>query len=524
MPGISLYMLRPPMLRVPVSLRRRTAIAYGSAAAVLIVGAAALTSIKWQQRASATVEHTYRMIGAIATVATRLSDARAAERAFGLTGDPRALAAYHAAAADAREAFARLRAATTDPTQRDRLAQVGPMLDQQLDPLDSAAAHPSPARADSVLRASDGPDAVALRDAMRSITRAMAAEEVEVLARQTAQYRRRQRYTVAIIVAGTALACLCIALTVGALSRGAHQLVDVNAQLNEQTLALEEQATELEATNEDLRTARDALEAQTAAAEHGAELERVARADADRANQAKSELLATMSHELRTPLNAIAGYAELMAMGLRGPLTAEQSTDLERIQRSQRHLLGLINSILAFARLEAGQEQFALTTVAVADVLTSIETMVLPQLAAKGLTYASRCADATLAVRADASKVTQILLNLVSNAVKFTDPDGRIDVTCDRAGDRAYLHVRDTGCGVPPEQLDAIFEPFVQVDRNLSRPVEGVGLGLSISMNWARRMGGGLTVASVLGEGSTFTLFLPVADLASTTGERPRLA
>jgi PAS domain S-box-containing protein len=237
-----------------------------------------------------------------------------------------------------------------------------------------------------------------------------------------------------------------------------------------------------------------------------------ARAEAEAANRAKADFLAAMSHELRTPLNAIGGYVELLDLGIHGPLADAQRGSLDRITANQRHLLGLINDILSFARLEAGSMDFDLHALSAHDVLASVESLVAPQAEARGVAYTWEPCDPSLRFVGDPERVRQVLLNLVGNAVKFTPPGGWVVLSF--AADDAWvqLRVRDNGVGIPPEEHERIFDPFQQVGRRLSQPREGVGLGLAISRDLARGMAGDLTVRSAPGEGSTFTLRLPRAE------------
>jgi PAS domain S-box-containing protein len=232
---------------------------------------------------------------------------------------------------------------------------------------------------------------------------------------------------------------------------------------------------------------------------------------AEAANRAKSQFLAVMSHELRTPLNAIGGYAELLEMGIRGPVTPEQREDLHRIQSSQRHLLGLINEVLNYAKLETGSVSYDIGDVVVRETLVAAESLVAPQARAKGLTLATTECEVDFVARADGEKLRQVVVNLLSNAVKFTDPGGHVEMSCSADADAVRIHVRDTGIGIPADKLHVIFDPFVQVRGDLARRHEGTGLGLAISRDLARAMGGDLTVESTLQQGSIFTLALPRA-------------
>ena len=236
-----------------------------------------------------------------------------------------------------------------------------------------------------------------------------------------------------------------------------------------------------------------------------------ARAEAEAANRAKGEFLAVMSHELRTPLNAIGGYAELIEMGIRGAVTDLQREDLRRIQASQRHLLRLINDVLSYAKLESGEEHYSIEAVSMHDAVSAAETLVAPQVRSKDLVLTLGDIAPGLTVLADAEKLRQIIVNLLSNAVKFTGRGGRIDVACVVVGTRVMVRVSDTGIGIPAEKLEMIFAPFMQVQGDLKRAYEGTGLGLAIGRDLARGMAGDITVESVPGTGSVFTLELPLA-------------
>jgi PAS domain S-box-containing protein len=330
------------------------------------------------------------------------------------------------------------------------------------------------------------------------LLRAKGGEDVAVLA--NAQRRERNGAHVT--------DCVCMQVVERrkyeeALLRAKKAAEDASRELELSQQKLEEQAVELEAQSEELRTINEDL------LDRSEQLER-ARAAADEANGAKSAFLAMMSHELRTPLNAIGGYAQLIEMGVHGPVTEGQRSALERISRAQVHLLRLVNEVLNLARIESGRIDYDIVTLPVRDVVAAVEPMIAPQLADRGLRF-EVSVPAGLKARADREKLEQVLLNLLSNAIKFTAAKGLV---CVEAGalpdekDRVYLRVTDTGTGIPAERLAQVFDPFVQVSTSHARRAEGTGLGLTISRDLARGMGGDLTVTSEEGVGSTFTITL----------------
>ena len=296
-----------------------------------------------------------------------------------------------------------------------------------------------------------------------------------------------------------------------ALQARTAELERANSQLESQAMELELQQQHLEDQASELMTQGEALQSlNDELMRRGAELEQQ-RAAADVANQEKSRFLAVMSHELRTPLNAIGGYVQLLEMGVHGSVTDAQREALGRIDRSQRHLLRLINDVLNLARIEAGRVDYTVERVVLAEVVASVMPMVEPQISAREL-HAEVAVPAELVARADSEKVQQILLNLLTNAVKFTDAGGRIDVAGgldELAEDRIFLRVTDTGTGIPFGMLEKIFQPFIQVPVSATRSSEGTGLGLAISRDLAVGMHGDLTATSELGRGSAFTLTLP---------------
>ena len=289
--------------------------------------------------------------------------------------------------------------------------------------------------------------------------------------------------------------------------------------------AFNRMAADVGASREDLATQTEEAQATAKELEHREAELRIVAAEAEKANRAKSEFLTVMSHELRTPLNAIAGYAELLLLEIRGPLTDAQRRDLERIRASQQHLLGLISSVLDLSRIESGRVSYDVTPIALDAFLTGLDSLIEPQAASKSLTLEYTPCARSLGVMADREKLRQIMLNLLSNAIRYTPPGGKISVGARATSDsQVEITVRDTGVGIAPEARDRVFEAFVQLDRSLTQPREGIGLGLAISRDLARGMSGDITVESNSGQGSLFTVTMPRVvlegdDGTSTSGE-----
>jgi signal transduction histidine kinase len=293
------------------------------------------------------------------------------------------------------------------------------------------------------------------------------------------------------------------AARMAALEEANHLLQTQARQLEHQTNEARELAHELALTNEELRAVVSEA--------------RKAWAAADAANRSKAEFLTVMSHELRTPLNSIGGYVDLLEMELRGPLTDAQKSDLGRIKRSQHHLLGIINDILNFTRLEATEVKFDIIDVPLRALIGDLDAVVSSLARAKSHAYRCSSPPATVYARADADKLRQIMINLLSNAVKFTPEGGRIRLSCTLLEKSVSINVEDNGPGIPHDKQEAVFQPFVQLDQGLTRTTDGTGLGLAISRGLARGMGGDVTVRSEAGVGSVFTVTVPLATRASST-------
>jgi len=227
------------------------------------------------------------------------------------------------------------------------------------------------------------------------------------------------------------------------------------------------------------------------------------------ASQHKSQFLANMSHELRTPLNAIIGYTEMMADGLYGTVSEKAGGVLERVQSNGRHLLGLINDVLDLSKIEAGQLVLAIEDYSVADMINTVMAATESLARAKGLQLESAVGPGLPMGRGDARRLSQVLLNLVGNAIKFTD-QGKVEIRAARMGEFFELAVVDTGFGIAPADQARIFDEFQQVDNTSTRKKGGTGLGLSISRRIVELHGGSISVESEVGKGSIFKVTVPI--------------
>jgi signal transduction histidine kinase len=477
-----------------------------SAASVLIFGVLAYRGVQNAFDAERLVTHTHQVIEANDAVLARVVDAETGERGYIITGDSAFLDPYRGAEQDAIAHIGDLRRLTADnPAQQARIGTLARLVNRRFTVLDArirTRREHGFERVQTDFAVNGGGKPV--MDSARAVLAGIAAAETGLLgARRTRQraYETEIAWTV-IIGAGTAaLLGLLISMMLSRSAAVERRLSrDVRQRADELELAntqLQDQASEMETLNEELQTTNDQLAERTV--------------EAEQANRVKADFLANMSHDLRTPLNAILGYIDLLETGVHGPMGSEQANDLRRIKRSAGHLRALITEVLDFAKIEAGQSQLAIEDVRMDAVVGELRPIVEQQVAAKGLTLETSCRSDPI-VRADREKIDQILVNLVANAIKFTDAGGSVAIECCTDGASVRIDVRDTGSGIPADKLDAIFVPFVQLEASGHRGNErGVGLGLAISRQLARAMHGDVTVESVVGRGSTFSLRLPRA-------------
>ena len=386
-----------------------------------------------------------------------------------------------------------------------------------------AHANPSVVLSDTAI---DLPEADGRTDGLSGDEVLMAREEITIGNQQlvvvseesvsTALALAANSRTVTIIITLVALSVAVVAVfvTVRSVVRPIEALSDVAGKLAAGEYAVRAQgsrqdefgalATSFNQMAEAIQVRDDAIRKQA----HELEL---ALAQAEESSRLKSEFLSTMSHELRTPLNSVLGYAGLLLMGIRGKLNDEGRDTVQRIQSSGEHLLTLINDVLDIAKIESGRLDLVKAPVEPKKLLSSWQQQISVLASEKGLTVKSYIDPALPnAILGDAERLTQIGINLLSNAVKFTDA-GKVTLDMLRAGpDKWVLRVSDTGIGIARDAQEYIFDEFRQVDGSYSRAYQGTGLGLPIVRRITEAMGGTITIESALGQGSTFTVTLPL--------------
>jgi signal transduction histidine kinase len=279
--------------------------------------------------------------------------------------------------------------------------------------------------------------------------------------------------------------------------------VDLERRVEERTTQLAEANRNLTAMNHELVATNEAL----------VDMNR----RLDEATRAKSEFLAAMSHDLRTPMNSILGFSGILVRGLAGPLNEEQHRQIGMINNSGKHLLELINGVLDLSRIEAGTMPLEISETKVAWLVELVAGTMLPLAREKGLELSCDVTPESGTITSDATRVEQILLNLLGNAVKFTD-SGHVTISAGRDGSDHLFEISDTGCGIRPEEMERIFDDFYQGGCPGLAKEEGTGLGLAVARRIAEALGGSIGVESTVGEGSTFTLRLPAVIKAASDG------
>jgi signal transduction histidine kinase len=479
---------------------------------MLVVVAWSIVLFRRGAEGRAWVRHTETVLATMSSALSHLQDAETGQRGYLLTDDDAYLEPYRKGRDSVGMELNRLRGLTADNAhQQSLLAALSPIVERRLVRLDSTIAARRAGDAKTALDIVKSGYGKLLMDSARVIFAELRREERRLLDRRV---RREESDEVTLRVAltfGLVLSGLISYMVSARFARHVSFHSSQAAELTQRNESLQQQQLEIELANQQLQDQQLELEAGAdQMREHMDELARTT-GELRQANAAKRMFLANMSHELRTPLNAIAGHVQLVEMELHGPITDAQKSALDRITRAQRHLLALINDILNFAKLDAGRLGYAMAATQVGAVMNDVTGMVETQMAAAGLSFASTLSSESNEVWADPEKLRQILINLFGNATKFTKSGGRVwfEVTRDAEDDHLLaLSVSDTGIGIPADKLDHIFDPFVQLNAMGLSSHQGAGLGLAISRDLARGMGGELTVSSEEGVGSTFTIKL----------------
>ncbi|MDP2137338.1 MAG: CHASE3 domain-containing protein [Candidatus Didemnitutus sp.] len=471
------------------SLEKLTVTAFvGAGLALLLVGTLAVRSLQRFKTDVVAVARSHEVISATEALLRDIVDLQTGMRGYIITGEERYLAPYRSGLAAVPGDFARLKNLTLDNSrQQERMATLPRLIEHRL----AVAAAKLEARrtkgfaeAQAIFFSDEGQT---VTEEIRVVVAEIVAEEQRLLVERNRISSASGRNTLWMIVGFGGLMALILGVT-GWLIR--REISSRNgAQLRVRQL------------NHDLRA-------------RAAELAE-AKERAEGADRLKSAFLATMSHELRTPLNSILGFTGIILQGLTGPLNPEQAKQLGMVQGSARHLLALINDVLDLSKIEAGELRVACAPFDLRATLERTVATVRPLAAANGLGLQLEIAPAVGETVSDARRVEQILLNLVNNAVKFTER-GEVTLTADVVGPVVRLQVADTGIGIAPDDLEKLFKPFQQVDTGLSRNHEGTGLGLAICRRLAELLGGKISVASTPGQGSVFTVELPRQNLPTS--------
>jgi signal transduction histidine kinase len=513
---------------------RRTTTAFAPTALLLVL--AVLIAIGFGK-----IRATHKDVGrareaalAAERVFSDMKDAESGNRGFLIVGNDRYLAPYFAALTQlTADTQALRRLVASDTVQRARLDSLAVLVDARLALLargiNLRRAGEAEAAAD-VVRSGSG---IRHMQHIRGVMTDIINHERDHAEASVAAEARYVRALALLFVVGTVLATALGYLVNLALLRfaagreaAAREIRAQHDLLQEQAVELEVQRDHLQDQNLELEVQQDQLQKQAVEMEmqqdelqvRAAVLEELnrdlesARVEAEQANRAKSQFLAAMSHELRTPLNAIGGYVDLVQANVYGGINDKQRDALERVKSNQQHLLAIISDIMSYARMAAGTLEVRTQNVAVQPLVAEIEQIMHPVVREKNLILViDPSIQEPVVVNADPARIRQILVNLMTNAAKFTPAGGRVALSCSAADDVVGLAVSDTGTGIAPDKLDAIFEPFVQLDRSDHEPGGrgGLGLGLAISRELARGMGGDVVVESTVGVGSVFTLRVP---------------
>jgi signal transduction histidine kinase len=527
---------------------RRAAVAF--APAVLLIIFAILLAVQFKQTRLTREQVGRSREAALAAerVFSDLKDAESGNRGFLILGDEQYLTPYLAALGRLTADTLALRALLTyEPLQIERLDSLATLIDARLALLSQGIELRRAGQVDAATQVVRSGAGLEFMQRIRGIMNAVIEHERADAHANFAAEVRITRTLTALFAAGVTLLLVLGYMVNRALLRFAAARAEAAEQIRSQHHLLQDQAIELEIQrdhlqeqNVELEVQQDHMQKQAVEMElqqqelqqRAAELEALnnelqhanvsldaARIEAEQANRAKSQFLAAMSHELRTPLNAIGGYVDLVEAGVYGELSKGQLDAMARVKSNQQHLLAVISDIMSYAGIAAGTLRVRAQPVPVQPLIAEIERIIHPVAREQNLALVIQdpSSSAALVANADPARMRQILVNLMTNAVKFTPPGGSVVLAYRANHENIEIEVQDTGRGIAADKLDIIFEPFVQLDRSSYEPGGrgGIGLGLALSRELARGMGGDVIVRSTLGAGSVFTLRVPLATQAS---------